>query len=340
MFAVAGSAIFELCGLRTDKRSDGIGPLRHQDHDKGLSLKNRFMRFLTALLFLSSTSALVSATVQAAPIRIGAKVFTEQTILAQITAQYLARHGYEPAITGGLGSSLMRSAIENKELDLVWDYTGTALLVYNQITAPVPNGEVYEKVKAMDAAKDLIWLEPAHFSNTYALALPRKVAEENPNLKTISDLQQHLTQDKDSSHLIALDIEFANRSDGLMGLVKRYDFHLSREDYRSMDPGLVYTALAKNQVFAGLIYTTDGRINAFGLRVLDDDRAYFPDYTAAPIVTKAFLATHPDLPEHLKRLTDLLDQDTMRSLNAQVDIDRRSPSEVAHEFLKEHGLLE
>lgn len=302
-------------------------------------MKNRFFEFIAGFLIICSTSLSIPATAQATPIRIGAKVFTEQEILAQITAQYLTHLSYEPRITGGLGSSLMRSAIENDELDLVWDYTGTALLVYNQVTTPVPNNEVYEKVKAMDAAKDLIWLEPAHFSNTYALALPAKVAEQNPNLKTISDLQQVLSQDNSESHLIALDIEFANRSDGLAGLVKRYGFHLSRNDYRSMDPGLVYTALAKNQVFSGLIYTTDGRINAFGLRVLKDDKAYFPDYTAAPIATKAFLLAHPDLPGQLKRLTDLLDQETMRALNAQVDIDRESPADVARAFLQNNDLF-
>ncbi|MFF7708877.1 glycine betaine ABC transporter substrate-binding protein [Pseudomonas sp. NPDC007930] len=282
---------------------------------------------------------LASTSLMAAPIRIGAKVFTEQAILAQVTAQYLAQFGYQPAITGGLGSSLMRAAMENNELDLTWDYTGTALLVYNQVTEPVPKAQVYAKVKALDARKGLAWLPAAPFQNTYALALPREVAARYPELNSISDLARLLQQQPGQDHLIALDIEFANRADGLVGLAERYHLALNREGYRSMDPGLVYTALANGQVFAGLIYTTDGRINAFGLKVLEDDQGYFPDYTAAPIVKQAYLDAHPDLAEHLNALSKLLDQETMRALNAKVDIDRQSPEAVARGFLREKGLV-
>jgi hypothetical protein len=86
---------------------------------------------------------------------------------------------------------------------------------------------------------------------------------------------------------VALDTEFANRSDGLVGMVKLYDMNLTRKNIRQMDAGLVYTALRNGQVFAGLVYTTDGRLNAFNLKLLEDDKHYFPDYTAAPVVRQA-----------------------------------------------------
>ena len=271
-------------------------------------------------------------------IRIGARVFTEQTLLAEITSQYLNSKGYNAQVTGGLGSSLARSAHESGQLDMVWEYTGVSLVAYNHITDKLDSQQSYDRVKEVDAKKGLIWLHPSKFSNTYALALPQKVAEAFPDINSISDLNKALRDPENKSALVALDTEFANRSDGLGGLVKLYDMDLTRRNIRQMDAGLVYTALKNSQVFAGLVYTTDGRLSAFNLKLLDDDRHYFPDYTAAPVVRKAYLDQHPDLEGLLKPLADLFDDETMRQLNARVDVDHDSPSKVAADFLRQHPL--
>ncbi|HGM5582987.1 TPA: glycine betaine ABC transporter substrate-binding protein [Pseudomonas putida] len=274
-------------------------------------------------------------------IRIGARVFTEQTILAEITAQYLRANGFQVRVTGGLGSSLARQAHETGQLDLMWEYTGVSLVSYNHIDERMPSAEAtYNKVKALDAKKDLIWLTPSKFSNTYALALPRKVAEAYPQVTSISQLNQVLQDEQARKHLVALDTEFANRPDGLDGLQAMYGMQLGRANIRQMDAGLVYTALRNNQVFAGLVYTTDGRLSAFDLKLLDDDKHYFPDYTAAPVVRKAVLDAHPQLVDLLKPLAETLDDETMRQLNAKVDVEHQSPSSVATAFLREHAFSE
>ena len=271
-------------------------------------------------------------------IRIGARVFTEQTLLAEITSQYLNSKGYNAQVTGGLGSSLARSAHESGQLDMVWEYTGVSLVAYNHITDKLDSQQSYDRVKELDAKKGLIWLHPSKFSNTYALALPQKVAEAFPQINTVSDLNKALREPQNKEALVALDTEFANRSDGLLGMVKLYDMDLTRRNIRQMDAGLVYTALKNGQVFAGLVYTTDGRLSAFNLKLLDDDLHYFPDYTAAPVVSKAYLDKHPDLEGLLKPLADLFDDETMRQLNARVDVDHESPSKVAADFLRQHPL--
>ncbi|KVV02028.1 MULTISPECIES: glycine betaine ABC transporter substrate-binding protein [Pseudomonas] len=271
-------------------------------------------------------------------IRIGARVFTEQTLLAEITSQYLNSKGYNAQVTGGLGSSLARSAHESGQLDMVWEYTGVSLVAYNHITDKLDSQQSYDRVKELDAKKGLIWLHPSKFSNTYALALPQKVAEAFPQINTVSDLNKALREPQNKEALVALDTEFANRSDGLLGMVKLYDMDLTRRNIRQMDAGLVYTALKNGQVFAGLVYTTDGRLSAFNLKLLDDDLHYFPDYTAAPVVSKAYLDAHPDLEGLLKPLADLFDDETMRQLNAKVDVDHESPSKVAAAFLRQHPL--
>jgi osmoprotectant transport system substrate-binding protein len=271
-------------------------------------------------------------------IRIGARVFTEQTLLAEITSQYLRTKGYEVQVTGGLGSNLARSAHESGQLDMLWEYTGVSLVAYNHVTEKLDSEQSYARVKELDAKKGLVWLTPSKFSNTYALALPQKVAQEYPQINSISDLNQVLRQETESNNLVALDTEFANRSDGLAGMVKRYDMDLTRKNIRQMDAGLVYTALRNGQVFAGLVYTTDGRLNAFGLKLLEDDKHYFPDYTAAPVVRQAFLDQHPQLAAQLKPLAELFDDETMRQLNARVDVDHQSPSVVAADFLRQHPI--
>ncbi|MCB2251435.1 glycine betaine ABC transporter substrate-binding protein [Pseudomonas chlororaphis] len=271
-------------------------------------------------------------------IRIGARVFTEQTLLAEITSQYLRSKGYDTRVTGGLGSNLARSAHESGQLDMLWEYTGVSLVAYNHVTEKLDSQQSYERVKELDGKKGLVWLAPSKFSNTYALALPHKVAEQYPQINSISDLKKVLDAERKDNHLIALDTEFANRSDGLAGMVELYGMDLTRKNIRQMDAGLVYTALRNAQVFAGLVYTTDGRLNAFNLKLLDDDLHYFPDYTAAPVVRQAYLDAHPQLAADLKPLAELFDDETMRQLNARVDVDHESPSAVAADFLRQHPL--
>ncbi|WP_017902281.1 glycine betaine ABC transporter substrate-binding protein [Pseudomonas asplenii] len=293
------------------------------------------------LCILLACALLFAGAAQAADkplIRIGARVFTEQTLLAEITSQYLRGKGYDTQVTGGLGSNLARSAHESGQLDLLWEYTGVSLVAYNHVTEKLDSQQSYARVKELDAKKGLIWLTPSKFSNTYALALPQKVAQQYPQINSISQLTQVLRNEADQHHLVALDTEFANRSDGLEGMVKLYGMNLDRRTIRQMDAGLVYTALRNSQVFAGLVYTTDGRLNAFKLKLLEDDKHYFPDYTAAPVVRKALLDANPQLATDLKPLAELFDDETMRQLNARVDVGHESPSAVAADFLRQHPI--
>ncbi|MBX8492371.1 glycine betaine ABC transporter substrate-binding protein [Pseudomonas cichorii] len=293
------------------------------------------------LALLLGLGLLFSGFAQAAEkplLRIGARVFTEQTMLAELTAQYLRTKNYDVQITGGLGSNLARSAQESGQLDLLWEYTGVSLVAYNHIDEKLDSEQTYARVKEVDAKKGLVWLSPSRFNNTYALALPKNVADRYPQVNTMSDLTKVLKDEAKEGHVVALDTEFANRSDGLLGMVKHYDMNLGRENTRQMDAGLVYTALRNGQVFAGLVYTTDGRLNAFKLKVLEDDKHYFPDYTAAPVIRQEYLDAHPEIATLLKPLADLLDNQTMIELNARVDVGHESPSTVAADFLRQHPL--
>ncbi|QRY81498.1 glycine betaine ABC transporter substrate-binding protein [Pseudomonas sp. PDNC002] len=294
-------------------------------------------RLLGALgLVLAATTGLAQA---ADVIRIGGKPFTEQRLLTAITAQYLQSKGYEVKVTNGLGSTLARSAQQSGQLDLVWEYTGSSLIVYNKVKDKLNAEQSLAKVRELDGKKGLVWPTPAPFNNTYALAMPEEQAEQL-GVRTLSDLARVMKEQGDKkTHLFAMDPEFAGRPDGLAPMSELYGFHFTRDDVRQMDAGLVYTALKNRQVFVGLVYTTDGRLKDFKLRVLEDDKQFFPFYNAAPVMRADLLEKHPELKTLFDPIANLLDDKTMQALNAQVDIQQEPVQRVAQKFLRDHDLL-
>ncbi|WP_423196437.1 MULTISPECIES: glycine betaine ABC transporter substrate-binding protein [unclassified Cupriavidus] len=271
-------------------------------------------------------------------LKVGGKNFTEQLILSSMTSQYLRAKGFGTELTAGLGSTLMRQALESGQLDVVWDYTGTALIVFNQVQEKLDGPESYARVKALDADKGLVWLAPSRINNTYALAMPRARAEA-AGVTTLSALAARMRATPDERHPLAVDMEFAARPDGLEPLKAAYDLPFTRRDVIQLDPGLVYTALRNDQVELGLVYTTDGRVKGFDLELLEDDLHFFAPYNAVPVVRKAVLDAHPQLAELLDALAATLDNEAMTTMNYQVDIEQQPVDKVAAEFLRGHGLI-
>ena len=289
--------------------------------------------FITGTLFaiFMATTALASSIV------VGGKGFTEQLLLAEITGQYLTSKGYDVELKTGMGSSLVRKALENKQIDLYWEYTGTAFLNYHKNKfANQPGNEIYDAVKAKDAEAGIVWLNASAANNTYALAV-RQADAEAKGIKTLEDLAAKLNGG--NKLLLGCNIEFYKRDDGLKPLQKAYGFEFPRSDIKRMDTGLVYKALKDGNVDVGLVFATDGRIPAFNFVVLKDTKNYFPAYAITPTVRKETLDANPNLAKYLNTLSGLFNDATMSRLNATVDVDKKSVSEVAKGFLKAQGLL-
>lgn len=287
-------------------------------------------------LILSLSLILLTSLASAAPIRLGSKDFTEQHLLSSLTRQYLVSKGMEVTTTTDLPSVIMRGALINKQLDMVWDYTGTALIIYHKLTE-VNAEQSYATVKELDVKNNLIWLKPAAMNNTYAFAMQRKRATEL-GITTMSDMAKTFSQQP--GWKLGLDIEFAGRPDGLKPMQEKYQLPLERPQIKQMNSGLVYNAIRDGFVEAGLIYSTDGRVKGFDLVVLEDDLHFFPSYAATPVVEKSVLEANPGLEEAMNTLSALLDNDTISTLNAKVDIEHQRVDTVAAEFLQKHGLLE
>lgn len=291
---------------------------------------------------LGSATLLLASAAQAAPITLATKSFTEQHILSAMTVQYLQKKGFQIQPKTNIAAVISRNAMVNKQIDMTWEYTGTSLIIYNHINKRMSPQESYETVKRLDAKLDLVWLKPAEVNNTYAFAMQRKRAEAE-GITTMSQMVEkieHIRQtDPDKNWRLGLDLEFSGRSDGMKPLQAAYNMPLDRPQIRQMDPGLVYNAIRDGFVDAGLVYTTDGRVKGFDLKVLEDDKGYFPSYAVTPVVRKEVLEANPGLEEALNTLSATLNNDVIATLNAQVDIDHQTPQQVARKFLQDKGML-
>ncbi len=298
-------------------------------------LKNAFKLFSVVAVLLIMVFTVQTAS--AASVVVGGKGFTEQLLLAEITGQYLTAKGYKVELKTGMGTSLVREALENKQVDLYWEYTGTAFLTFHKNKfANQPGDEIYKAVKAKDAGIGIVWLNASAANNTYALAV-RQADAKSKGLNSLEDLAAKLNAGEKLT--FGCNIEFYKRDDGLKPLQKAYGFKFPRADIKRMETGLVYKALKDGDVDVGLVFATDGRIPAFNFVVLNDTKNYFPAYAITPTVRKETLDANPELADHLNKLSALFDDATMSALNAEVDVDKKSVTEVAKGFLKSKGLL-
>lgn len=280
--------------------------------------------------------ALGALQVQAQDVVVGGKNFTEQLLLAEMTAQLLEAKGFEVEKNDGLGSTVLRQAQENGQVDVYWEYTGTALITYNGVEEKLDAEATIERVSQLDAEKGLTWLQCSAANNTYAFAV-RGEDETTDGVTTLSDMA---TAFNDGDGLdIAVNAEFPRRPDGLPGVEETYGFDVGRANLKSMDSGLTYQALNEDQVDVALVFATDGRIAGFGFRVLEDDKGFFPAYSICPVVRTEVLEANPNLQEALEAMSSALDDDTMQMLNGRVDVEKESIEDVASSFLSEQGLL-
>jgi osmoprotectant transport system substrate-binding protein len=292
---------------------------------------------LVAAMAVTALAAIACGAIQAQTIVVGGKAFTEQQIMTAMTVAALKAKGFTPDRKAGMGSAAVRSALENGQIDVYWEYTGTGLTVYNKINDKFASAEdAYKKIKEVDGAKGIVWLNMSNVNNTYAFAMNRDDAQKR-GIATMSDYAKAV---KSGAKLtFASNAEFYARPDGLPGWQTAYGFELDRDNVKRMDTGLTYTALKERQVDSAVVFATDGRIPAFNFVVLKDDKHYAPPYNLTPVVRKEVLDKNPKIADALNAISAKLSDETMAKLNASVDVDKKTPEEVAESFLKSNGLI-
>lgn len=268
-------------------------------------------------------------------ITVGGKNFTEQDILVEIVKQTVEGNSDIKVATKPFlgGTTVVASAIDRGDLDIYVEYTGTGLLHILKMPLEPDSQKAYDIVKKEYAErKNITWLKPLGFNNTYTLTM-RKAQVDELGIETISDLIPI-----SSKLTFACEAEFVERPDGLPGLEKAYS-GLKFSKVSSMDAGLMYGAVRDGQVDVIDAFATDGRISVFDLKVLRDDKKFFPPYFAAPIIRNDTLKKYPELEGILNKLADKLTDEEMAQLNAQVDLEKKSPQTVANGWLKSKGII-
>ncbi|MBN2326698.1 MAG: ABC transporter permease subunit [Candidatus Omnitrophica bacterium] len=267
-------------------------------------------------------------------IRIGAKNFSEQFILGEMMAQIIEdKTSLDVDRRFNLGGTMIcHEALIHGEIDLYAEYTGTALLSILHEDGAIAPENVYSFVKNIYREKfDCLWLAPLGFNNTYAITVRSQDALAK-GWRTISDLAPAA-----GSLRLGIQAEFYERPDGYPGLKNAYSLDFA--EVRELDPGLVYGAIAQGEVDVISAFATDGRIAAYRLTPLIDDKTFFPPYHCAPLIRGEIARRHPEVLDALALLADALDEDAMRRLNYRVDEENRSTVSVAQGFLREQNLL-
>ena len=293
------------------------------------------------LLTMFSIVAFSPVTHAEKKIVIGGKNFTEQYILSGIAKVLLENRGFKVDMKTGVGSTVARQSLVNGQIDLYYEYTGTAYTIYykqDDRSIMTDRDRCYNWVKNADYKKGLIWLDPVRFNNTYTLLMRKKQAR-RLGIKSISDLARYINKNN-KKLTIGVGAEFWERPDGFRPLMKLYGFTIPYSNLIKMDDGLVYKALKDGKVDVSMGFATDGRISSFGFVVLDDDKDYFPVYNPAPVVRKPVLDKYPQIKAILKPVAEKLTTQEMQHLNALVDIDHREINEVVIEWLKDKKILQ
>ncbi|MHB1407524.1 MAG: glycine betaine ABC transporter substrate-binding protein [Desulfitobacteriaceae bacterium] len=285
----------------------------------------------------STQSGDTGATKKGPTIKISSKTFTEAQLLGTMSLQYLQSKGYPVENKMGLGElAVIRPALESKQIDMYWEYTGTGILALMKADPIFEEKAAYKAIKDWDAKNGIAWLDYAPLNDTYAIVTPKEVADKY-NLKTTSDYVNLL---KSGTHLKFVSfVEWDERADGLPAFEKTYDFKMPKGDIVDVAMGLNYDTLKNKKGDLALAFTTEPRILTDNLVALKDDKQAFPVYNAAPVVRQEILDAYPDLAKDLKALSSVIDTTTITDLNKQVDVDKKSIEEVSTAFLKSKGLI-
>lgn len=296
--------------------------------------------FVRALLLSLLAAVFVTACSKggsANSVKIGYQPTSEQTIVANMLKQLIeANSSLKVEMVGGLGGTpVVLKAMQNNDIQIsAVRYVGTDITSSLGMTEfPKDPGAAFDLVKKGVKEKfDQEWFPSYGFDNTYIFTVRKDIAEKY-GLKTISDLKAHA-----ANMTLATDVGWLERTnDGYPAFKKEYGMEFAKTT--PMDIGLVYKAVKNGDVDIVLAYSTDSRLKEYDLVTLEDDKHFFPSYTASPVARRDMLQAHPELTEIINKLTGKIDTKTMTALNYQADVEKLEPEEIAKKFLIEQGLL-
>ncbi|HEX4859443.1 MAG TPA: glycine betaine ABC transporter substrate-binding protein [Usitatibacteraceae bacterium] len=261
----------------------------------------------------------------AGALRVGSKRFTESYVLAEVVRQVAVGAGTAAEHRQGLGNTaIVLNALSAGSIDVYPEYSGTIAREILKLDSVPPLAELNRRLSPMG----LVASVPLGFNNTYALAMRGERARQT-GVTRLSDLKNH------PGLRLGLTQEFIGRADGWAGLKAAYGLPWATP--RGLDHGLAYEAIARGEVDVIDIYSTDAKIGAHQLVVLQDDAAYFPRYDALLLHKADLPARFPQAWAAIGTLEGRISEDAMRGMNAAAELEKKGFAEVAAAFLAQRA---
>ncbi len=280
-----------------------------------------------------------SARLDGVSVTVGSKDFTENILLGEMYAQALENDGasVDKKINLG-GTSVNRDALTSGNIDVYPDYNGTGWTVFlgNEDPSSDPQ-ELYDVTAAADLEKNNIkWIGTSEFNDTYGFAANGDLAKKEGGFD-FQKMADYLKANPDST--VCMETEFPDRPDGLTLWEKSTGYELPRSQSKILDTGLIYTETADGKCDFGEVFTTDGRVTALNLDLVEDPGAMII-YNASFTMTGDVYDANADVYDEIaEKIFTGLDNEKMAALNAQVDVEGQPAERVAEEYLKEVGVL-
>jgi osmoprotectant transport system substrate-binding protein len=281
------------------------------------------------------------------PVVVATMLDSEGSIFGKMIIQILNANGIETVDKVNFGTpDILRKALENGEVDLVLDYTGSGQYYHPEdatdtsIWNDPQTG--YDLTAKLDKEKmNLLWLTPASANNTEMIAIKREFAEEN-GIVTMADLAGYINAGKPFKLICSAG--FAENAMGLLGYEEAYNFKLRDDQLIILSSGNTAEMLkalseGTNDVNASLVYGTDGALDKMNLIVVEDPAQVPPVYLPAPVLRGEVAEVYPQIEGLLKPVFESMDLETLQKLNAQVAYDGKDAAAVADAYLKENGFL-
>lgn len=267
-------------------------------------------------------------------IHIATKPMTEQYILGEMLDILIEQDtDLNVEVTEGVGggTSNIQPAMESGEFDLYPEYTGTGWNMVLKKDGIYSEDSFAKLQKEYKDSLDMQWSGMYGFNNTYGLVVRKEIAEKY-NIETYSDLKAIADQ-----LTFGAEYDFFEREDGYDALCKTYGFNFKKT--MDMDIGLKYQAINQGKIDVMVIFTTDGQLAVSNVKVLKDDKGFYPSYMCGNVVRNEVLKKHPELKKELKKLSGKITDSDMAQMNYEVETEKKEPRDVAREFLKSAGLV-
>lgn len=308
-------------------------------------MKSIIIVCLSLILFSACTTNIAD---EKKPVTIATMLDSEGSVLGQIILQVLNANGIETIDRINFGTpDILRAALENNEVDLVVDYTGSGQYYHPEdaTDTSIWNDPVkgYEFTAELDFEKNnIVWLTPSPANNTESIAVRREFSETN-NITDMAQLAAYINAGNEFKLIAAS--SFVENPMGLLGYEEAYGFKLTNDQIIALSSGNtaeMLKALAEktNGVNASLVYGTDGALDKLDLVVLDDPKHIPPVYLPAPVIRKEVLDMYPEIETLLKPIFESLTLEVLQNLNAQVAYDGKDAAEVARTYLEENNFIQ